>query len=151
MIELRRTGAGAAVVDSSRRATSPVPLSSARRYRRTIATCLWLVVVANGGVVIWLWLHGGGVSQVHGSSELFTSLGRITGLIAVYLALVQVLLLSRLPPVERLVGFDRLTVWHRRNGKVCIALVLAHTALITVGYAGSDRISAQELKQASAH
>jgi predicted ferric reductase len=99
------------------------------------------VVIANAGAIVWLWLHGGGVSRVGGSAELFTSLGRITGLVAVYLALIQILLLSRLPPVERLVGFDRLTVWHRRNGKICISLVVAHTVLITIGYAGTDQIS----------
>jgi len=132
---------GAAAVDSSRPVTPPTRLSSGRDWRRAMAACLWLLVMANGGVVIWLWLHGGGVSLVHGSTELLTSLGRITGLVAVYLALIQILLIARLPPVERLVGFDRLTVWHRRNGRVCIALVVAHTVLITVGYANSDRIS----------
>ena len=92
-------------------------------------------------LIVWLWLHGGGVSGVHGSADLYTSLGRITGLVAVYLALIQVLLLARLPPLERLVGFDRLTVWHRRNGQACLILVLAHVVLITIGYAGSDQIS----------
>ena len=128
---------GAAAVDSSRWVTPPNQLSSGRTSRRVLATCLWLVVIANAGVIVWLWLHGGGVGRVHGSAALFTSLGRITGLIAVYLALVQVLLIARVPPVEGLVGFDRLTVWHRRNGKVCIYFVVAHTVLITVGYAGS--------------
>jgi predicted ferric reductase len=37
-----------------------------------------------------------------------------------------VLLLARLPWLEPLVGFDRLTVWHRRNGHACLYLVLAH-------------------------
>src|SRR5439155_10093238 len=73
--------------------------------------------------------------------DLLTSLGRITGLLGAYLALVQVLLLARLPPLERLVGFDRLTVWHRRNGRVVILALLAHTALITLGYAGADKLS----------
>jgi predicted ferric reductase len=132
---------GATVIDSSPLVGLSSGLSRGRTSRRVIATCLWLVVVANAVVIVWLWLHGGGVSRVHGSAEVFTSLGRITGLVAVYLALIQVLLLARLPPVEKLVGFDRLTVWHRRNGKVCISLVVAHTVLITVGYAGSEQIS----------
>jgi hypothetical protein len=37
--------------------------------------------------------------------------GRLTGLLAAYAALLQVVLLARLPWLERLVGFDRLTVW----------------------------------------
>jgi len=132
---------GATVIDSSPFPQLSTGRSRERISRRVIATCLWLVIIVNAGVIVWLWLHGGGVSRVHGSAEVFTSLGRITGLVAVYLALIQVLLLARLPPVEKLVGFDRLTVWHRRNGKVCISLVVAHTVLITVGYADSEQIS----------
>jgi len=132
---------GATVIDRSPLVTLPAGLSSGRASRRTIATCLWLVIVANALVIVWLWLHGGGVSLVHGSAGLFTSLGRITGLGAVYLALIQILLLARLPPVERLVGFDHITMWHRRNGKVCISLVVVHIVLITLGYARSDQIS----------
>jgi predicted ferric reductase len=132
---------GAAVIDGPRAAADWAGPPSGRGYRRAIAAGLWLLIALNAAVIVWLWLNGGGVSQVQGSADLFTSLGRITGLLAVYLALIQVLLLARLPPVERLVGFDRLTVWHRLNGKLCIVLVVAHTALITVGYAGSDQIS----------
>ncbi len=109
--------------------------------RATTAALLLAVAAVNGGVIVWLWLHGGGVSQVHDAAALWTSIGRITGLLAVYTALGQVLLLARIPWLERLIGFDRLTVWHRRNGKLCIYLVLAHVVLITVGYAGSDKIS----------
>ena len=132
---------GSTVIDGSPLVTDSTGLVMRRPSRRVIATCLWLVIIVNSGVIVWLWLHGGGVSQVHTSAGVFTSLGRITGLVAVYLALIQILLLARLPAVERLVGFDRLTVWHRRNGKVCISLVVAHTVLITIGYAGSDQIS----------
>ena len=108
--------------------------------RAALTAALWLVFAANGGVLVWLWLKGGGVTAVPSAADLETSLGRITGLLGAYLALVQVLLLARLPPLERLVGFDRLTVWHRRNGRVVILLLLAHTVLVTVGYAGSDQL-----------
>jgi predicted ferric reductase len=106
-----------------------------------IGCIVGLVFVGNGAVIVWMWLRGGGVSGVHGAPDLWTSVGRITGLLGTYLALVQVLLLARLPPLERLVGFDRLTVWHRRNGKLCITLIVAHAILTTIGYAGSDQIS----------
>jgi hypothetical protein len=108
--------------------------------RRLSAAVLWLVAAANGGVVVWLWVHGGGISAVHSASDAWTSAGRLTGLLAVYPALVQVLLLARLPVLERLVGFDRLTVWHRVNGKVCLAFVLAHVIAITIGYTGLDGV-----------
>jgi predicted ferric reductase len=116
-------------------------LAGGRRRPDAFAWALWIGLAANGGVLIWLWLHGGGVSQVHGASELATSLGRVTGLVGAYLALIQIILLARLPPLERRVGFDRLSVWHRRNGKLCIYAVVAHAVLITIGYAGADQIS----------
>jgi predicted ferric reductase len=124
----------------------PVPGASAASIRGAgargaLTALLWLVALANGAVIVWLWLRGGGVSAVPDTAELLTSLGRITGLLGAYLALIQVLLLARLPPLERLVGFDRLTVWHRRNGRVVIVLLLAHTVLITIGYAGADKLS----------
>ncbi|PZR79963.1 MAG: hypothetical protein DLM52_00310 [Chthoniobacterales bacterium] len=109
--------------------------------RWTTAGGLWLLGGANAAFIIALWLRGGGIAQVHTAGELWTSVGRITGLLGAYLLLIQVFLLVRFPPLERLVGFDRLTVWHRLNGKICLGLILAHVVLITVGYAMMDRIS----------
>jgi predicted ferric reductase len=126
------------------RAETVAGLAPARRPAAPgdrVAAVWWLAVAANGAVVVWLWLHGGGISQVHSGADLWTSLGRVTGLVGTYLALIQVLLLARLPPLEHRVGFDRLTVWHRRNGKACIYVVVAHAILITIGYAGADQIS----------
>ncbi len=109
--------------------------------RAASATALLLIVAGNGAAIVWMWLHGGGISGVHGRPEALISLGRITGLLGVYLALLQVLMLSRLPPLERLVGFDRLTSWHRVNGKACVSLILAHVLLITAGYSLADRLT----------
>ena len=127
-------------VDNARGATLVVRGSRRRGYRAATAWAIWAVVGANAAAIVLLWLRGGGVSGVHGTGDLLTSLGRVTGLLGAYLALLQVLLLARLPPLERLAGFDRLTVWHRLNGKACLYLVLAHAALITLGYAANDRI-----------
>ena len=88
---------------------------------------LLATAAANAGVIVWLWLHGGGVSGVHDWPGFWTSVGRITGLLASYLSLIQVLLLVRLPWLERLVGFDRLSGWHRWNGHaVPLARARAH-------------------------
>jgi predicted ferric reductase len=99
------------------------------------------LLVGNAVVIVLLWLGGGGVSSVHTAGDAFTSIGRLTGLLAAYLALIEVVLLARIPWVERLVGFDRLTVWHRRNGHACLWLVLAHVVAIVIGYAALDRLS----------
>src|SRR2546421_3315912 len=98
------------------------------RERRRLATSalIWAFVAGNAALMIWLWVHGGNVSDDLTTGELLTSLARITGLLGAYSALLQVLLLARLPAVERLFGFDRLTVWHRWNGHACLDLILPH-------------------------
>ena len=112
-----------------------------RGIRSVAAWVIWAVVLGNGAAIVWLWIRGGGISGVHTTGQFLTSIGRITGLLGAYSALLQVLLLARMPWMERIAGFDRLTVWHRRNGKLCLYLVLAHTVLTTVGYAMKHKIS----------
>jgi len=97
-------------------------------------------VVGNGAVVVALW-GPGGVRDVHDLASLLTGLGRLAGLLGAYLVLLQLLLLARPPLLDRLVGFDRLTAWHRVGGIACATLLLAHAALITAGYTLGDGIS----------
>ena len=112
--------------------------------RAATATLLAAVFAGNLAGIAWLWWHGGNLVGVHGTGEWLTSFARITGLLAAYSALLQVLLLARLPWLERLVGFDRLSTWHRWNGHACLYLVLAHIVLSVWGYALMDRLSIPE-------
>ncbi|MFN2629575.1 MAG: ferric reductase-like transmembrane domain-containing protein [Gaiellaceae bacterium] len=109
--------------------------------RRATAAALGAVLLGNAAAVVWLWVHGGNVTKVHNAGEALTSAARLTGLLSAYLALIQVVLLARLPSLERLVGFDRLSVWHRWNGHVCIDLVVAHVFLSVWGYSVLDKLS----------
>lgn len=61
--------------------------------------------------------------------------GSLTGLAGTYLALVMVLLVSRIPFVEHVLGLDGLLRWHRRIAPWPISLLVAHALLITAGYA----------------
>jgi predicted ferric reductase len=108
--------------------------------RNTAAAIAALLIVGNGFVITWLWVHGGNVTKVHTTGEILTSIARLTGLWSAYLALIQVVLLARLPALERVVGFDRLSRWHRWNGHVCIDLVIAHVVFSVWGYALMDRL-----------
>ena len=107
--------------------------------RNAAATLVAAVIIGNAAVITWLWVHGGNVTKVHTTGEVFTSIARLTGLQSAYLALIQVVLLARLPALERIVGFDRLSRWHRWNGHVCIDLVVAHVVFSVWGYALMDK------------
>lgn len=72
-----------------------------------------------------------------GGPEIF--LGSFTGLAGTYLALVMVLLVSRVPLVERVLGQDGLLRWHRRLSPWPLGLIFAHVLLLTYGYALAAR------------
>lgn len=118
------------------------PQTRARpRVKRAVGLAVvWTIVLGNGAAVFWLWAHGGNLSGKT-TGEALTSVARITGLLSAYTALIQVVLLARLPALERLVGFDRLTVWHRWNGHATIDLVVAHVFFSVWGYALMDKYS----------
>jgi predicted ferric reductase len=117
----------------------PTGRAAAWSARAACAGLVWAVIAGNAVVIVWLWVHGGNL-HVHDTGELFTSIARITGLLSAYLALLQVILLARIPWLERAAGFDRLTVWHRWNGHACLWLLLAHVVFSVWGYALLDRI-----------
>lgn len=71
-----------------------------------------------------------------------TALGRLAGLTGTYLILIMVVLIARVPWLERTVGQDRLIRWHRRVSPWAIGLITAHVLLITIGYAQAARSSA---------
>jgi predicted ferric reductase len=80
-----------------------------------------------------LWVDNQNLAM-HTTADVFARSAGLAGLISAYLALVQVVLLARLPILERLAGFDRLTHWHRWNGHLCIDLVIVHVVLQIQGY-----------------
>lgn len=89
---------------------------------------------ASALVVVQLWLAGDGAQGLTSSAaEQFTSLGRVTGLVAADLLLVQVFLLARVPWVERSYGQDELARRHRLVGLWSFFLMAGHFGLITTG------------------
>ncbi|MCW2777793.1 MAG: oxidoreductase [Frankiales bacterium] len=90
-------------------------------------------------LVTVLWAVPHGVADLGGgASAALTSLGRLTGLVASDLLLVQVLLMARVPAIERAWGQDELARLHRLVGFGSFTLMLAHIGLVGLGYAGAD-------------
>jgi predicted ferric reductase len=89
-------------------------------------------------VVVALWVTGGGLQDLGQLGTGLTSLGRLTGLVASDLLLVQVLLMARIPVVERSYGQDELARRHRLVGFTSFNLMVAHVVLIIFGYAAME-------------
>ena len=74
-------------------------------------------------------------ATLHGLGDWLTNAGRITGLLAGYAVVVLLVLMARIPALERGVGTDRLARWHAMGGRYVVSLAVAHTLLIIWGYA----------------
>jgi predicted ferric reductase len=121
----------------------PAHNQAAGPQRRPMTPAWWrdaivLATWANVLVVVALWLRGGGATDLDSATQAYLSLGRITGLAAADLLLIQVLLMARLPMVERVYGQDELARRHRLVGCTSFFLMVGHIVLITLGYAGQD-------------
>ena len=108
-------------------------------WRLNGVAAIWV----SGLLVVAIWVSGGGVqdllSPLTGGSiaDMLTSSGRLTGLAASYLLLLQVLLMARVPVFERAFGHDALTRSHRLTGFWSFWLIVAHVVLIVLGYAAT--------------
>ncbi|MDX2969219.1 ferric reductase-like transmembrane domain-containing protein [Kribbella solani] len=104
-------------------------------WRDAIGVLCWVTVL----VVVALWVSGRGFQNLlSGPADLLTSLGRLSGLVAADLLLVQVFLMARVPMIERSYGQDELARRHRLVGFWSFNLLLLHIGLILVGYTLRD-------------
>ncbi len=124
-------------VDGARRARphrrpAPVPFW----WRDTSAAAFWGILL----MVTALWVQGGGVQELGSVSGALTSTGRLTGLVASALLLVQVFLMARVPWFEQAWGQDELARTHRLVGFTSFNLMVGHIVLITLGYAAGSSL-----------
>ncbi|MHC5699949.1 oxidoreductase [Streptomyces sp. ICN441] len=96
---------------------------------------LWTFVVVNVVIVEALFLTAG-----TGKNGTLT-VAKFFGLHAALLMLFQLLLVARVPWLDRRIGMDRLTVWHRWVGFTLLWTLLTHATLVVLGYARLDGAS----------
>ncbi|MEW2401137.1 ferredoxin reductase family protein [Streptomyces sp. NPDC046862] len=112
---------------------APPPTASIRP-RVVARTGLYAVLAANVAVVAYFFVRAGFASNT------LIVLGRLTGLYGALLMAFQLLLVARLPWLDRRIGMDRLTSWHRWVGFGILWTLLAHAVFITFGYAESSSL-----------
>ncbi|MDC0771004.1 ferredoxin reductase family protein [Streptomyces sp. HD] len=113
---------------------SPPAPPTAIRPRVVARTGLYAVLAANVAVVLYFFFAAGFASNT------LIVLGRLTGLFGALLMALQLLLVARLPWLDRRIGMDRLTSWHRWTGFSVLWVLLAHVVFITFGYAESSSL-----------
>src|SRR3954453_9031059 len=100
---------------------------------RVSANTMLAGIVLGAVAVIALWWHN--TTSISGFGDWLTNAGRVTGLLAGYAVVVLLLLMARVPAIDRGVGSDRLARWHAMGGRYTVSLASAHALLIIWGYA----------------
>ncbi|WP_406265127.1 ferredoxin reductase family protein [Streptomyces sp. NBC_00191] len=108
------------------------------RPRRDPAAALLAVTWAGAVAVLSLWWQNTAVVHMT-TAEWLIGAGRITGLLGGYVIALVVLLMARVPALERRVGSDRVTRWHAMSGRYAISLIVTHVVLTVWGYAVQAR------------
>ncbi len=107
------------------------------RLSNSLVALMW----ASAVVAAAFTLSGTTFSEPPTFSTVTTNLGIFVGLIATDLILVMLVLAARIPVVDRAVGHDRAITVHRAMGKPALYLLLAHAALLLIGYGASQGIN----------
>jgi predicted ferric reductase len=128
------TAANHGVYRTDRIAAGPRPGSAFLRPAMTARLVLWGVVAVNLLIVETLYFTG------DFTKNAFVWVGQFLGLHLAFVMALQLVLVARLPWLDRRIGMDRLTSWHRWTGFTVFWLVLLHPTFILLGYARYDRI-----------
>src|SRR5690606_29950279 len=116
-------------VEASMTATSYRPATTDTPPRKRARILLWGFVAANLLTVEILFVTDGA-----GKHPLLT-IAKFFGLHAALAMMLQLLLVARVPWLDRRIGMDRLTVWHRWLGFALLWTVVLHASFVVLGYA----------------
>ncbi len=100
---------------------------------------VWALLVGNGVLIGLMWIRHGGAAELGSAPANLTAIGQVAALYGTYLALVQLVLMSRSPWLDQVFGMDGLVRAHRWLGFATIWLILGHVAATTLGYSLGDR------------
>jgi len=90
-------------------------------------------------IILFFWW--GGSSAFFSNGKTFVALGRLTGLLAEFLILAGLILISRLPFLEKVYGFDELNKIHRWIGYGLVTVIVSHPLFLLIGYSSANEIS----------
>jgi predicted ferric reductase len=126
------------------RPASQAPLAQNRhmQFKRRSAAADLLVIATwtSGAIAVALFLAARGPAQFGTVAASVTSIGIVCGLVGSDLILIMLVLAARIPLIDSAVGHDRAMKLHRQLGKPGLYLLLAHGAILLVGYALAAKV-----------
>lgn len=97
-------------------------------WKDTLESVFWL----SGVGALSLMLAAG--APVASLGDALTTIGRATGIVAATMMMVQLLVIARVPIIERRLGHDRAALLHGRLGRIGFIVIFVHVITLVVGY-----------------
>jgi predicted ferric reductase len=94
--------------------------------------------------VLWVtftFLIDGGLGNLVGLASVLDAIARLSALVATDLLLIQVLLIARVPWLDKIYGHDRATLTHKKLGKPVLYLVILHFVSTIWSYSITDSLN----------
>jgi predicted ferric reductase len=124
------------------RLSTPAPNNEAQYRRRAlVGDALVVTLWVTSALAVGLFLVSGGTARFGTVADAVTSVGIMTGLVGTNFVLAMLILAARVPFIDRAIGHDRAIAVHRALGKPAFYLLLAHGAILLVGYGLSSGIN----------
>jgi len=97
----------------------------------------WLAVL----IPALSYVADGGLTNLSDAGSWFEVINRLSALIGTSMLLVHMLLIARIPWLEKTLGLDKLTSHHKKLGKPVLYLLLLHTVTAVVSYSIADSVN----------
>jgi predicted ferric reductase len=117
---------------------TPIVPRRTRRSAWSAPGLVYAVFALNAIAILAFWWFSSGFEIARNASDTFNGLGRVTGLLGTYLALLQLLFMARVPWLEQAFGLERMAVLHKWNGYLVLGLLVGHAVFQTLGYQLAD-------------
>lgn len=99
-----------------------------RRAKRVFYSLLCAII----GVSIFGWWQGS--SELLTSADRLIAIARLFGIVASISILIEVVLMSRIPLLEKNISLEDTVELHRLNGYLLIFMIVGHIVFMTLGY-----------------
>ncbi len=105
-----------------------------KRAQDIIEAIAWSIVLT----MLAMFLVDGGLKDITDIPSALGAISRITSLLGTALLLIQMVLIARIPWIDKFYGHDGATVTHKKLGKPVLYLISAHFLASLIQYAIND-------------
>ncbi len=115
-------------------------MQPATTYRQSMRTGFYVAVIASLFILFLGWWFGS-MTSILSANDRVMAIGRLFGLLAGWSVVVEIILMSRVPFIERAFDLQEISDLHRLNGYTLLVSISGHFAYQLIGYAETAHIS----------